>query len=591
MLRFQTTTAVFIAVGLASLASRRAHARENAPPRSAGLAVPVAMAWDSNGRLHVAARDGRSVYSIDPQKWQVLNRVGVHIQPTSIVAIDPTRLLLGGADGELCWLDLDGRRPEAIVRVGRGATRVLLLPNGRVAVGSVWDRTVQILEIDSARVVATHSLGHAPGAMAITPSNRLLVADAFRDQVTDLEPGRAGSERVHRLAGANLLGLAISGDGNELLVSHMVPYAPLPVTRANIDWGLILSSKLSAIPLSAFDTRAGNANRLPARRLTLDGSGHGAADPVAVAVSPDGRYVIVALRGAHQALVVDRSLGERTAAGLRPLGDSQRLVTVEVGLCPTAVSFDPTGRYFVTADSMSDTLTVIKLDDLSQVATVRLGSGPTSPTAAQRGELSFHDGRNAMDLWMSCASCHPSGHTTGFNFDTQADGGYGAAKNIPSLLGSPTTPPYNWTGKTATLPAQIHKSLRTTMQGPGLADPRVADILAYLVELPLAAPVDAQTSAPARRGTKVFEARRCQQCHVPPTYTLAAVKDVGLDDGTGHNQKFNPPSLRGVSQSAPYLHDGRAATLHDVVEEHDPLGSGVLSTTDRDDLVAFLRSL
>jgi cytochrome c peroxidase len=55
--------------------------------------------------------------------------------------------------------------------------------------------------------------------------------------------------------------------------------------------------------------------------------------------------------------------------------------------------------------------------------------------------------------------------------------------------------------------------------------------------------------------------------------------------------RFNPPSLRGVARSAPYFHDGHAATLGAVVDAHAPGRSDTLSAEERADLIAFLESL
>ena len=64
--------------------------------------------------------------------------------------------------------------------------------------------------------------------------------------------------------------------------------------------------------------------------------------------------------------------------------------------------------------------------------------------------------------------------------------------------------------------------------------------------------------------------------------------------------KFKTPTLRGVERTAPYMHDGRFATLEEVVEHYrsPPLGPDVLEITpleiDDDEaraLVAFLRAL
>ena len=58
---------------------------------------------------------------------------------------------------------------------------------------------------------------------------------------------------------------------------------------------------------------------------------------------------------------------------------------------------------------------------------------------------------------------------------------------------------------------------------------------------------------------------------------------------------FDTPSLRGVWHTAPYLHDGSAPTLRDVVVTHNPTDrhghTSHLSEVELQDLVAFLLSL
>ncbi|HEY5900486.1 MAG TPA: hypothetical protein VIV54_23185, partial [Burkholderiales bacterium] len=47
------------------------------------------------------------------------------------------------------------------------------------------------------------------------------------------------------------------------------------------------------------------------------------------------------------------------------------------------------------------------------------------------------------------------------------------------------------------------------------------------------------------------------------------------------------PALREVARTAPYMHDGRHATLDDVLRHHGPL----LTALERSELIAFLESL
>lgn len=99
----------------------------------------------------------------------------------------------------------------------------------------------------------------------------------------------------------------------------------------------------------------------------------------------------------------------------------------------------------------------------------------------------------------------------------------------------------------------------------------------------------------------------CSSCHLPPTFALAAdAKSNGLD--AGETRLFKAPSLRSVGLTGPYMHDGRFATLAEVVDFYDggvQEGAALdqrlrqggapqrlkLSAADRAALVAFLMTL
>jgi cytochrome c peroxidase len=99
----------------------------------------------------------------------------------------------------------------------------------------------------------------------------------------------------------------------------------------------------------------------------------------------------------------------------------------------------------------------------------------------------------------------------------------------------------------------------------------------------------------------------CSSCHLPPTFALAAnARSNGLD--RGETRLFKAPSLRNVGLTGPYMHDGRFATLAEVVDFYDHgirAGPALdarlrqsgqpqrlnLSTEDRAALVAFLMTL
>ena len=109
----------------------------------------------------------------------------------------------------------------------------------------------------------------------------------------------------------------------------------------------------------------------------------------------------------------------------------------------------------------------------------------------------------------------------------------------------------------------------------------------------------------------------CFHCHGGALFSDHQFHDNGLDGDApgraavtqlpGDQRKFSTPSLRNVSLTAPYMHDGRFATLEEVVEhyssgihrsptldpnlaKHPPEGLQ-LATSDKAALVAFLKSL
>jgi cytochrome c peroxidase len=228
---------------------------------------------------------------------------------------------------------------------------------------------------------------------------------------------------------------------------------------------------------------------------------------------------------------------------------------------------------------------------------VALG-GPDEPGLARQGEALFHDARRSHNHWFSCHSCHPDGHTSGQNFDTLNDGSYGDAKLTPTLRGVARTAPYTWHGWQNDLGAAVAKSFVDTLHGKEPTPAEVRAVVAYLETLehpPVPARVKGRLSTQAVRGQVLFDGKaRCWRCHTPPDYTSVRNYDVGLQGDNGPYTKWNPPSLRGLWDRGPFLHDGRSATLEDVLTRwHTPdrIGGATLTPAERADLIAFLGSL
>jgi cytochrome c peroxidase len=112
--------------------------------------------------------------------------------------------------------------------------------------------------------------------------------------------------------------------------------------------------------------------------------------------------------------------------------------------------------------------------------------------------------------------------------------------------------------------------------------------------LPTAAAAHTAAAADRRlveQGRALFTDRGCANCHLPPlVYASHESYDVGLSDERGL-RKFNPPSLRGVSQAGRWLHDGRAGSLEAVFRDHAHPNDTRWAETELPALLRFLRSL
>jgi hypothetical protein len=143
-----------------------------------------------------------------------------------------------------------------------------------------------------------------------------------------------------------------------------------------------------------------------------------------------------------------------------------------------------------------------------------------------------------------------------------------------------------------------HKS-----SSPDLITPKLAALHFY--QLALEAPTPPAGSfdeKAAARGEALFAGKaRCASCHVPPLYTepgwnLHTPEEVGIDDFQANRSpegRYRTTPLRGLwaHQTGGFYHDGRFATLFDVVCHYDSAFHLGLSGSEKEDVVQFLLSL
>ncbi|NNJ11050.1 c-type cytochrome [Chloroflexales bacterium ZM16-3] len=269
---------------------------------------------------------------------------------------------------------------------------------------------------------------------------------------------------------------------------------------------------------------------------------------------------------------------------------------------------------------------------LALALALRVEGGTSAPTqAAVRADLGWRlmaDRRLSLNGNMACLDCHMAafGYADGKPVAT-ADG-----LNTPTLYGLAARTTFGWfTPEVSTLEAFILRPLDNPREMGPLAETTLDRLradpearAAYAVAFPstgqvitwertaqaMAAAIRTIPSPPtgtltpaAARGQALFAEVGCAGCHQGATLSSERYLNTGVSaDLRNNGGQARVPSLIGLAQTAPYFHDGSAATLEDVVRFYVAGGRVpgpgvsrgvspfVITDAEVADLVAFLSS-
>ncbi len=570
---------------------------------------------------------GRRVWTVNPDNNSVTAvHADTLIKEFEAATCADPRNLARAASGEV-WVTCHGDDRIQVLSANGAALATLdtgygsaphgivMSPDGSAAYVTLFG-SGQVERFDTASRLSTGllALGPTPRALALTADGARLLVTRFisprqHAEVWEIDTGAFALTRTLRLPKfgdvenrdttasgrgvANYLaGIAIAADGQSAWVA---------ATKVNTERGTFFANDLDQDNtvrnvIAQLDLTSGAL----VEAIDIDNSD----SATSIAFSPLGDYLLVTLQGNNEVIVFDTFL-TAAASGLGSF-----VTRLDAGLAPRGLCIDPVTNRLFTGNFMARSLTAFETDDLLRTGTKNVASSEISTVALERltaqvlaGKQIFYnasDPRMSAEGYLSCATCHVDGGHDGRTWDFNGRGeGF---RNTATLRGRSGTGHGNvhWSANFDEI-QDFENDIRNAFGGSGLmSDPdftatsaplgpakaglsaALDNLAAYVTSLgeetlPRSPwrNADGTMSAQALAGRTLFEGLSCASCHAGTGFTdstlgVATLHDVGTLRTTSGGRLGGPllgidtPTLLGNWNTAPYLHDGSAATLSDL---------------------------
>jgi len=558
---------------------------------------PLVLVADNEGKkLYVAEATANQIAVFDIAAGKVKKVIPLP-DPPSGLALAPSGQILyvTGAvpDGRIHVVNLKTGGIHSILTGGHTPNAPVVSPDGETLyVCNQFNNNVTVIDLESDKELAKVPVPREPIAAAVTPDGKLLfvanllpagAADAdyvaAEVSIIDTAANKVAANIQLPNGSTGLRGICISPDGEYAYVTHVLARYQLPTTQLERGW--MNTNALSIIDVS---------KRKLFNTVILDDVDLGAANPWGVACTDDGSYICVTHAGTHEVSVIDRTKLHNKLTSLAQVvkvydasltaanvpNDLAFLVGLRrrlklAGNGPRGLAIIGTNVY--VAEYFTDSIGIVDVNPEILHRARSLALAQEKPlTTVRKGEMLFNNASLCFQNWQSCASCHPGGgRVDALNWDLLNDG-IGNPKNTRSLLLAHKTPPAMVTGARPDAETAVRSGIKHIQFAVRPEEDAVA-IDEYLKSLkPIPSPylVKGKLSTSAKRGKKIFAKAACAECHAGQMYTDMNKYNVETGKSLDKNLAFDTPTLIEVWRTAPYLYDGRAVTIKEVLKKHNP---------------------
>ena len=597
----------------------------NAQAAKADYLSPLDVVADKPGRrLYIAEATAKQIAVFKPDSTgggKVTKTISLPDEPSGLALTpDGSRLYVTSAapNGRIHAVNVKTGKVDYSLRAGHTPTAPVISPDGKTLyVCNRFNNNVLVYDLASKKRSAKIPVLREPVAAAITPDCKLLFAanllpggaadaDYVAAEVSIIDTASKKVAATVKLPNGStgLRDVCVSPDGKYSYVTHILARYQLPTTQLERGW--MNTNALSIIDVS---------KRKLLNTVLLDDVDLGGANPWGVACTSDGKYICVAHAGTHQVSVIDTAKlheklaraasGEKVSDASSSADDVPNDLSFLVGLRrrlnlagngPRGLAVVGTKVY--AAEYFTDSLGVVDINPEIRPRAKSVALGPKKAlTTLRTGETHFNDASLCFQKWQSCASCHPGeGRPDALNWDLLNDG-LGNPKNTKNMLLAHKTPPAMALGIRENAEVAVRAGIRHIQFAvrPETDALAIDEYLKSLKPLPSPHLVRGKLSKAAQQGKKIFEQANCAKCHPAPLYTDLKKYDVGTGRDREENLAFDTPTLIELWRSGPYLHDGRAAAMKEVLtkfNKDDKHGeTSGLTKKQIKDLVEFILSL